>query len=284
MTVKGSFAVVVPVYRAHLSDDEKLAFQHLEHFLPEAEKILVMPETLDFGRDGYGEARFAPAFFKDIAGYSRLLLSRDFYARFEEREYILVHQLDSIILSSDIERFLAFGVDYLGAPWVRYDGNGVPYFTKVGNGGLSLRRVSALRRLVESRVPHTTPREYYRRHDSRALLGRRPIALCKAGLMGLGMRNSIRGTVARCLGKEDWYDFAAEARSYSLIDHEDGFIATEAQNFVPGFTIGSVAQALEFAFEMEPRFCYEKAGGRMPLGAHAWGRYDRAFWEPHLLS
>jgi hypothetical protein len=25
-------------------------------------------------------------------------------------------------------------------------------------------------------------------------------------------------------------------------------------------------------------------GGNMPFGCHAWERYDRRFWEPHLLS
>lgn len=285
MTARGSFAVVIPVYRTYLSDDERLSLRHLEHFLPEAEKVFVLPDTLDFGRSGYREARFAPAFFGSIAGYNRLVLSRDFYARFEEFEFILIHQLDAIILRSDVERFLALGVDYLGAPWIEHDANGAPFLTHVGNGGLSLRRVSAFRRLLDSPAPKTTAREYYRRRYSEAPLSRRGlVGVYKAGLKGLGIRTSIRGTVARRFGKEDWVDFAAEAKNFSPGGYEDSFISGEARSYSPGFTLGSIDQALEFAFEEEPRFCYEKAGGRMPLGAHAWSRYDREFWEPHLLS
>lgn len=265
MTAKRDFVVVVPAYRTRLSDDERLSLRHLEHFLPEAEKILVMPEGLDFGREGYGEARFAAAFFEGLASYSRLLLNRAFYARFEDYEYILVHQLDAIILSSHVARFLAMGVDYLGAPWIAYDAEGEPHFGGVGNGGLSLRRVAAFQRLLESRVPSVAPREYYRRGYSGAPLGRRLAGLCKAGLKGIGVRNSIRSTVARspCA--------------------EDGFLAAEAKRYSPSFTFGSIAQALEFSFEREPRYCFEEAGGRMPLGAHAWSRYDPEFWEPYLL-
>jgi hypothetical protein len=266
MTSRGSLGVVVPVYRTPLSDDERVSMRHLEHFLPEAEKTLVMPETLDFGRQGYREERFVPAYFDGLAAYNRFMLSKDFYARFAEYDYILVYQLDAIILSSDIERFLALGVDFLGAPWIAYDGGGAPYLTGVGNGGFSLRRVSAFRRLVESRVPTSTPRDYYRRIYSGAPVGRRLVGLCKAGLKGLGVRNTIRSAIARPFGPED------------------EFIAAHAESYSPGFALGSIDHALAFAFEREPRFCLKRASGHMPLGAHAWGRYDRSFWEPYLLS
>ena len=68
------------------------------------------------------------------------------------------------------------------------------------------------------------------------------------------------------------------------LGNEDFFIEAEAKKYSPGFALGSTHQALEFAFDREPRFCYEQAGGRIPMGAHAWTRYDRAIWEPHLLS
>ncbi len=65
--------------------------------------------------------------------------------------------------------------------------------------------------------------------------------------------------------------------------HEDLFWSFEAQRFAPRFSIAPVAEALRFAFEVEPRRAFELAGGKLPFGCHAWARYDRAFWEPHLL-
>jgi hypothetical protein len=41
---------------------------------------------------------------------------------------------------------------------------------------------------------------------------------------------------------------------------------------------------LRFAFEAAPRQCLEMNQGRLPFGCHAWGRYDREFWTPHLLA
>jgi hypothetical protein len=40
---------------------------------------------------------------------------------------------------------------------------------------------------------------------------------------------------------------------------------------------------MRFAFEAEPRKCFERIGSRMPFGAHRWQKFDRAFYEPHLL-
>ena len=285
MTAAGSYAVIVPAYRSHLTDDEALSLRHLEHFLPEAEKILVMPETLEFRRNGYREVRFAPSFFHGITGYNRRMLSREFYAEFEGFDYILIHQLDALVLHSDIETYLALGVDYLGAPWVDHDADGAPFLTHVGNGGLSLRRVSAFLRLLDSPAPRTNVREYYRRGYSRGPRRYRPVGLYKACLRGLGIRPSLGAAVAKRLAGDDRVDFGAEARDYIAGGAaEDRFISFEAGKYSPGFVFGSLEQALQFAFEREPRFCYEKAGGRLPFGAHAWSRYDRQFWEPYLLA
>ena len=53
--------------------------------------------------------------------------------------------------------------------------------------------------------------------------------------------------------------------------------------YLPEFKVASLEQGLRFAFEASPRTCFEMNGGRLPFGCHAWGRYDREFWTPHLL-
>jgi hypothetical protein len=63
----------------------------------------------------------------------------------------------------------------------------------------------------------------------------------------------------------------------------DYFWSDEAVKYWPDFKIASVETGLKFAFEVAPRWCFERNGGRLPFGCHAWPRYDRAFWEPHLL-
>ena len=65
--------------------------------------------------------------------------------------------------------------------------------------------------------------------------------------------------------------------------HEDLFWSFEAKSFRPDFRIATVEEALRFAFEVEPHRAFELARGNLPFGAHAWAKYDRAFWEPQLL-
>ncbi len=39
-------------------------------------------------------------------------------------------------------------------------------------------------------------------------------------------------------------------------------------------------QALPFAFEKDPQFCYDLTQYHLPMGCHAWERYDPDFWRP----
>jgi hypothetical protein len=52
----------------------------------------------------------------------------------------------------------------------------------------------------------------------------------------------------------------------------------------PTFTIATVDEALDFAFEVNPRLCFERNHRRLPFGCHGWAKYDRTFWEPFLLT
>ena len=65
--------------------------------------------------------------------YSQLLLTKEFWQQFET-EHVLIFQHDSGLLKRGIEDFYQF--DYIGASW-----HFEPY---VGNGGLSLRKKSAM--------------------------------------------------------------------------------------------------------------------------------------------
>lgn len=70
--------------------------------------------------------------------YSDLLMTRAFWESFDTED-ILVFQHDSALLRTGIEEFL--GYDYIGASW-KFE----PY---VGNGGLSLRKKSAMLHIID---------------------------------------------------------------------------------------------------------------------------------------
>jgi len=81
---------------------------------------------------------------KDL--YSKLLLSKDFWNLFQS-EHLLIYQEDSIIFKKGIEDFLEY--DYIGAPWLPGQAGNL----KVGNGGFSLRKKSAMLKCLEDKNP-----------------------------------------------------------------------------------------------------------------------------------
>lgn len=94
--------------------------------------------------------RFDDTFFNSVTGYSRLMLSSDFYKRFFVFEYLLIYQLDAFVFSDELLNWCNKGYDYIGAPWIERPPlvNGKPkvdiqdwFIGRVGNGGLSLRKV-----------------------------------------------------------------------------------------------------------------------------------------------
>jgi hypothetical protein len=64
---------------------------------------------------------------------------------------------------------------------------------------------------------------------------------------------------------------------------EEHFLANRAHHYCPDFKIAPVDEALSFAFECVPRYCFELTGQQLPFGCHAWHVYDREFWEEYLL-
>jgi hypothetical protein len=66
--------------------------------------------------------------------------------------------------------------------------------------------------------------------------------------------------------------------------NNDFFWSFDAVRFFPEFRVAPVGDGLEFAFEAAPRMCYEINERRLPFGCHAWAKFDRSFWEPHLVG
>jgi len=100
-----------------------------------------------------------------ISEYSGLFYSEVFYSNIHT-DVFLIFQADSVICSQfkeNINRFLAY--DYVGAPWVEgaswLQGENNP---RVGNGGLSLRRKSKMREIVE-KCPTTKYGDRYINED-----------------------------------------------------------------------------------------------------------------------
>ena len=245
-----SVAVLVPAFRERLGGDELISLRHLRAHLGGYDAFVFCPASLDPELPGLEPVRLDDRHFRTHRDYSRLMLSDGFYRRFERYEFVLVHQLDCLVFSDDLPRWCEERYDYVGAPWVRRDPAGRPFFAGVGNGGLSLRRVGSFLRVLASR---------------------RPGAAAAHHLLEVARRIVREPGRARQLLRDRYV-------------YEDKFWSQEAPRMVPGFRIPPAEIAVGFAFEREPRFCLEANGGRLPFGCHKWRAHDPDFWEPYLLA
>ena len=165
--------VIIPIYRAALKAEEAEALDNNIRRLARRDIVLLKPHGLDIS---HIEAKYPQAETlgvstewlgtkRGIAGYNAMMMSADFYRMFSDTDFILVCHIDAWIFRDDLDRWMAQPVDHVAAPWVTWPiyshfpfrqlmelrRNIVPEtrmlrsdtYGHVGNGGLSLRRVSA---------------------------------------------------------------------------------------------------------------------------------------------
>jgi hypothetical protein len=253
--------VVIPIYKLKLSAYEKVSFSQCKAILSNHKIAIVKPIGLqiDFEIDEtrVSVVEFEDHYFEDIHGYNRLMLSAEFYNRFNRYEYMLVHQLDAFVFDDQLAYWCNLGYDYIGAPWfeeklrtnvfdkaiariknylyVRYNvkyKDGMPKIGKqlagrVGNGGFSLRRIPVLAQLC---IHHKLLIDQY------------------------------------CALRHPWFN-------------EDIFWSIELNRKKRQVKIPSLKKAVQFAFETHPDRALTINKGKLPFGCHAWDK-NVEFWRP----
>jgi hypothetical protein len=156
---------VIPIYRPYEEGLEGFNLRQSAKVLNKWDTFVVHPESIDPGWviKIFPQARpvgLANTWFESIYRYSELCLTAAFYELFLKYKYILILQADAILLRDELGYWTSQNYDYIGAPIGAsimvndssiIDGlvPGNSYFRRivpkgvVGNGGLSLRRVSA---------------------------------------------------------------------------------------------------------------------------------------------
>ena len=145
-----------------MTHNESLVIKNIMKMYNESMLYIVCPEQLKLPKTivHLKTERFEDFYFEGIKGYNQLLLSKKFYKRFSTFDYILIHQLDAFLFKEQLEFWCDQNYDYIGAPWLRDDRflakllrsekvrNRNIVFNKVGNGGLSLRKVKTFNRFI----------------------------------------------------------------------------------------------------------------------------------------
>ena len=275
MDRSGNCRIVVPVYKPSLSEEEAVSIATIRKNLSRFGICFVAPECLDLSRiirNGESSERFDDDYFNGIEGYNRLLKSSMFYERFLETPYLLICQLDCLVLGDQLEEWIRKGFDYIGAPWFKPKKTPQEGLWRSGNGGFSLRNIAAHLRVLKMRVPKGS---VYRMKGSVRLRTKN----AKSEL-GMYHKKMLWHRLFHPKGESTVVEEEMKRFRY----HEDVFWSFEAPKFDPTFKVPTAEEALPFAFEEAPRWCFEKNGRQLPFGCHAWAKYDKEFWIETLKN
>ncbi len=246
-------AVTIPIYKEEADYIEQICLQQGFKVLGKHPIIFFAPKSLN--TSWYEEyckpwgnfkiERFDDEYFSGIPGYNRLMLSKEFYQRFIDYQYILIYQLDAFIFRDELEYWCNKGYDYIGAPYIFVDldtypikflstyrkllkllkkvGLGIYSYRHVGNGGFSLRNVNKTLNLL---------------------------SICNKS-----------------------------AKNWTAL-MEDNFFTYWGNVLFPFFHLAKEKDAARFAIELDCKKTYEFTDRHVPFGCHAFMRYEPEFWIP----
>jgi hypothetical protein len=249
--------IVIPIYKSALDQYEYQSLDQCVKILCDYPVTFVKPQSLNisFLKDKYPQIEdvsFDDNYFKGISGYNRLMLSGDFYRAFSDFEYILIYQLDAYVFRDELKQWCEKGYDYIGAPWLKRPLYNLP--------------------LISSYM------KWKKENDGRKNKPNKQMLYNKVGNGGLSLRKvaSHYNSISK-YGKEiDFY--LAQPRSHFY--NEDVFWAT-----VPDFSYPDAMEAVYFAFDKYPAYCYKLTGGKLPFGCHSWyKRKMKGFWKKITAS
>jgi len=190
--------------------------------------------------------------FHSVRAYNALLKSKTTYEAFSNFTYIIIVQPDAIVFRDDLSFWVEQGYSYVGAPVFKGFSNPIfPLsFTGILNGGLSLRKVedflSVLDRCAFINIIDNAP-------------GKRIWGFVASHI------------TSKILNKKFVYD--------KFRKNEDDFWSIEAPTILDNFSICPSELALNFGFETLPSKMFSMNKCSLPMGAHAWERYNDGLWD-----
>lgn len=266
-------AIVIPIYKDFESLDiyEHVSLTQLERKFSQHDVFFITYPELDstkYSLKFENKAKvitFDKLFFESIAGYNRLLMQVAFYKAFSEYEYLLICQLDVFVFSDMLEHFTQLGYDYIGAPWFESFGSTTNdnKILGVGNGGFSLRKVSSVLRILDFFEAFKKPLLSVARAKA---LAQEPVPLLK----------TLKHERIR---RKHGYPSILPWQHH---DNEDIYWSMYIPPFFPWYKVSTVEDAMAFAFETRPELLYTLNNNKLPMGVHAWQKYNPEFWKPYI--
>lgn len=267
---KRDICIVIPIYKEFLTDFEIKSVDQCIKILSDYSIHFICPKGLNvtFYKVKFPEINnyrfFDENYFKDLSGYNRLMLSDGFYKIFTQYSYMLVYQTDCYVFRDELLDWSLRGYDYIGGVWFDSfvgDPNLGAKLWYAGNGGLSLRKIKTMIRLLSSRKRLKNLKQLIVEKKDIYVINKFKFLkeLFLLPLNFIGYKNNFNYQVKRFDGNEDVY-FMEINSEYNVLK------------------IPKVDEVLSFSWDRHPAFLYEKLN-KLPFACHAWYREDTPYEE-----
>jgi hypothetical protein len=135
--------IVIVTHKETLDGKDEISFKRcLEVFGGKRDIKLILPDNIT--TTYYEEytnvleiVKVNNKWLSSLKEYNAMCCNQEFYELFKDYEYVLIYQTDCWVFEDRLDYFIGLGYEYYGAPWVHNN-------DMVGNGGLSLRKVSKM--------------------------------------------------------------------------------------------------------------------------------------------
>lgn len=249
-------AVLIPVYKDEINEAERFAITNNLSVISNRDVYFFGPRDLgpkylkefkNNSKNRISYADFDKDNFRSIKTYNSLMVSKSFYKRFDNYDYVMIVQPDALLFKDEIDYWCSLEYSYVGAPFTCLDEiNRSAMHIFGGNGGLSLRKTS---------------------HCIEILSGLKHIP------------NTIWEINRSSLLKYCWHHFifSYNKTPFTPRINEDYFWSVLVAEKFKFFKVAPPEIAALFSIETAPKQIYEIYGRHLPMGCHAWEKYDKNF-------
>ena len=263
--------ILIPVYKKVLKPSEEASLRQCAKILNEFPFEIICPKGIDISNYEkilneynlkYSFRYFDKKYFKNVFTYSHLLLDKNFYKLYSDYDYMFLYQLDAWVFKNELEYWVNQGYDYIGAPWFEdTEDENSKIIKRSGTGGLSLRKVSAVTELLSTDY-HVilSLTDFFKKKKKERLISN----VLSAPTMFL-----------RWLFQPD--RFTPFWQNTDMF--EDQAIVIHSEFAMPEFKVAKADVNYKFSFEVFPRRLYEMNNNELPVGCHAFERYDYEFFK-----
>lgn len=257
--MKKKYCIVTPTQKETLSDYEKISLKTIQKIFQNEDKFLVTFQENKLNLDNFKKIYFKKYYFESIDNYNKLCMSSEFYKQFSSYEYILICQLDVIVLSKKfLNNIFDRKISYIGALAGKknlFDRKRKKLWGRrfYCNGGFSLRKIEDFLNVLNSQ-------EIISPFNLTTLKGCLKIGLFKYyKLLYASSRENKKNKVNYFI------------KNFNL--NEDTFWSYFAKVFNKKFILPSIKEANNFSFDGDPYFFYKKNYNNLPMALHGHHGY-----------